>query len=455
MNENEIIDIEAADRLQDTFADQAGWEMPKTYNEEPGLAVRALRFLERLELQMDYGKWRKNFPEDLWWVAKGEEVTGPVNLRTILERLLQGDGPLQFAPVVENEEATRWRTLHYRPLWRNRKAALTWKLGLYITCAALVYVIVWGLTPYAFRGIVNAGFALSLLGLGLKSILRPVWRTVTSFCKSTYWALEESTAGLIFLRAVKHASLLAIISLGCVLSVVVAHSNWQHLVEGSKAVAVWYHSLSDGSRRVEQADVPAPPESKVVRAAEQNSASPELAKESGLEADYKPVAAEQHPPKPQPTAPDLTALANSPAQWPKTVALKESTNFPAVLRGKVIGTVRVPAGTLVRLAGIEGDQLKVEYQRGVTTVPAGITDVAARVSIVPASDVVSEPAAEKIAVAPAIANTQQERGKSHANAESLAAAPGIARAPAEVPDAGVPGLDVQENYFGRLSPYVD
>lgn len=76
---------------------------------------------------------------------------------------------------------------------------------------------------------------------------------------------------------------------------------------------------------------------------------------------------------------DLASVARSPQQWPKVVTLKEAVEFPAVMNGQVVGSVKVPAGSQVALVTLQPDQVELEYQGGRKTVPCKSTDVAERV----------------------------------------------------------------------------
>jgi len=67
-------------------------------------------------------------------------------------------------------------------------------------------------------------------------------------------------------------------------------------------------------------------------------------------------------PIPTPTPFSVAALAANPAAWPRTVTLTQPASFPALYNGQVVGSVSVPAGTSVKLIGIDGDNLDIEYQ---------------------------------------------------------------------------------------------
>jgi hypothetical protein len=98
------------------------------------------------------------------------------------------------------------------------------------------------------------------------------------------------------------------------------------------------------------------------------------------------LAAKQLPDTPQ-GAPakafDPAELAGNRAAWPRTVILKEDTVFPALYNSQVVGSVTVPRGTPVRLVGIVGTELNLEFQGGTTKVPWNLTDLEARATHTP------------------------------------------------------------------------
>lgn len=81
----------------------------------------------------------------------------------------------------------------------------------------------------------------------------------------------------------------------------------------------------------------------------------------------------------QPTPIDWAAFSQTPALWPKMVLLTHPVEFPAVLNGEVVGSVKLPAGTSLRLAGMHGAELKLEYQSVIQDVPIGATDIELRI----------------------------------------------------------------------------
>ena len=91
------------------------------------------------------------------------------------------------------------------------------------------------------------------------------------------------------------------------------------------------------------------------------------------------AAAIQGVPAPQSNVVDLAQLSQSRAEWPKTLTLKKDVEFPAVLDGKVVGSVKAPAGTQALLIVIKGNQAGVEYQGGGAMVDIADTDLIERV----------------------------------------------------------------------------
>lgn len=61
---------------------------------------------------------------------------------------------------------------------------------------------------------------------------------------------------------------------------------------------------------------------------------------------------------------DLEKVCADPARWPKTVHLKAPVEFPAVLEGKVVGKLRVVAGTEARVVKVSAGKVGVEYRGG-------------------------------------------------------------------------------------------
>lgn len=82
---------------------------------------------------------------------------------------------------------------------------------------------------------------------------------------------------------------------------------------------------------------------------------------------------------PSPPAVDLKALALDPAQWPRQITLLQPHTFPAMLNGKVIGSMKAPAGMVVMLVTVQENALVVEYQGARHSVTPAATDLISRV----------------------------------------------------------------------------
>ena len=96
-------------------------------------------------------------------------------------------------------------------------------------------------------------------------------------------------------------------------------------------------------------------------------------------ADAKPApAARPATPTPVPVF-DLQKLAGDPSLWPKKVTLKKAVTFPAVVGGKVVGSLVAPAGAEANLKGIKEGKVGLEYQGGGAWLPVGDTDLEVRV----------------------------------------------------------------------------
>lgn len=104
-----------------------------------------------------------------------------------------------------------------------------------------------------------------------------------------------------------------------------------------------------------------------------------------------PVRSEAAPEAPQVLAPpvaptfvapdgtvDMQKLAVHRNAWPQTVVLKKAKEFPAVVNGKAVGKVEVPAGTEARLVSIQDGKLGLEYQGGGAWLTVEETDLAQR-----------------------------------------------------------------------------
>jgi hypothetical protein len=76
---------------------------------------------------------------------------------------------------------------------------------------------------------------------------------------------------------------------------------------------------------------------------------------------------------------DLQQIARDPAQWPKKVTLKKAATFPAVVNGKVVGSLVAPVGAEANLKSIKGGKVGLEYEGGGAWLAVEDTDLASRV----------------------------------------------------------------------------
>ena len=58
---------------------------------------------------------------------------------------------------------------------------------------------------------------------------------------------------------------------------------------------------------------------------------------------------------------DINHLVADHSLWPKTVKIKQATSFPAVVDGKKVGEISLPAGTEVKLVQVQPDKIGVAY----------------------------------------------------------------------------------------------
>lgn len=57
----------------------------------------------------------------------------------------------------------------------------------------------------------------------------------------------------------------------------------------------------------------------------------------------------------------MEQLVANHALWPKTVRLKQQTVFPAVVDGRQVGDIALPAGTEVKLVQVQNEKIGVAY----------------------------------------------------------------------------------------------
>ncbi len=85
------------------------------------------------------------------------------------------------------------------------------------------------------------------------------------------------------------------------------------------------------------------------------------------------------PREPRQTPIDIGNLHQFPAAWPKTVTLKTPVDFPAVVKGKVVGSLRAPPGSEANLVEIRDGKVGLEYRGGGAWLKMEETDVIERV----------------------------------------------------------------------------
>jgi hypothetical protein len=102
--------------------------------------------------------------------------------------------------------------------------------------------------------------------------------------------------------------------------------------------------------------------------------------------------------------PDLLAwILEHKEYWPKEVILLQEEEFPVVFNGKVAGSAKVPAGTMVKVVGIESGDVAVVYAGGGARVPTAATDLRQRAQAAMTRAAADAAAAEAAANAAAMA----------------------------------------------------
>lgn len=161
------------------------------------------------------------------------------------------------------------------------------------------------------------------------------------------------------------------------------------------------------------------------RLVERFQSHPSAAPSAPAEPEAMPVVYEASEPEPPPTAPVATQsetpvavtpsvepppapavkidplawLLESQTRWPQEVALVFAVRFAVKNDGQAVGSVLRPAGSLVSLLGIEGDQVTVAYQSQSRRIPMEATDLLerARLEIDRRAALVALAAARKVA----------------------------------------------------------
>ena len=111
------------------------------------------------------------------------------------------------------------------------------------------------------------------------------------------------------------------------------------------------------------------------------------AEPAGMETE-EPELAAQPEPEPiveavvEPLRPediDLGEVSANPDDWPSVVTLVKARDFPAMFNGKVVGSIRVPAGAPLKLAQVTPTVLRIEYKGVQHTIPESSTDLRQRI----------------------------------------------------------------------------
>ncbi len=77
----------------------------------------------------------------------------------------------------------------------------------------------------------------------------------------------------------------------------------------------------------------------------------------------------------------LTWLLEHKEQWPAEVVLREAAEFPAVSSGRVVGSVKVPAGSAVKVLEVTRQDVAADYMGGHRRVAIAATDLLARAEV--------------------------------------------------------------------------
>ncbi len=125
-------------------------------------------------------------------------------------------------------------------------------------------------------------------------------------------------------------------------------------------------------------------------------------------------------PTPTPPPDPLAWILEHKDYWPKEVVIHEAVDFPVVFNGKVTGSAKVPAGTLVKVVQIEPKDVAVVYGGGGARVAFAATDLRERAEAAMQKAAADAAAAEASARAAAMATP----APSAAAQESPAAEPG-------------------------------
>ena len=87
---------------------------------------------------------------------------------------------------------------------------------------------------------------------------------------------------------------------------------------------------------------------------------------------------EEETPVPTPKQDPVAWLVEHKDRWPNEVTLRETTEFPAVSDGKVVGSLKVPAGSAVKVIEITDHDIAVDFMGGRSRVAITSTDLRGR-----------------------------------------------------------------------------
>jgi hypothetical protein len=95
-------------------------------------------------------------------------------------------------------------------------------------------------------------------------------------------------------------------------------------------------------------------------------------------AEEKSVAKRPENPVPAPPSKALPSLRDAPELVPRRVKLLQPTTFPVVMDGRTVGTVELPVGSVVGVAGLSGGNVQLDHRGGRAEVPLSATDLVQR-----------------------------------------------------------------------------
>ncbi|MGA0849059.1 MAG: alpha-amylase family glycosyl hydrolase, partial [Chthoniobacterales bacterium] len=121
-------------------------------------------------------------------------------------------------------------------------------------------------------------------------------------------------------------------------------------------------------------------------------------------------------PTPEPTPEEIDPigwLIENPERWPSSLTLRESTSFPALYEGKVVGKIEVPALAEVKLVNLGPELVEVRFREGTVELPHAATNLReaaaaemAKPAPTPEPEIVEAPTPTPPAVVPKIREDQ-------------------------------------------------